>query len=433
MKKIGKWILPALGALLLLAGCGDQTEERVLTVELPGGAASASFTGTVREGVGRGVLRFADWIYEGTFYENGALIAGEADDYPWSLVMTGEEMPGRYDGALENGSPVGLGVFHCDNGGVFSGRIRGIAAEEGTAEALPCTVNWQQGRYAGCYDGPLANGLPSGTGAFSGTNAAGQVLRWEGGWDAGEMTGAGTLTAARLMTTVEGREQMGAYSGDALAGVPEGEGEFRSVDETGVAYTYTGEWKAGQMEGRGELRFQAEDRYVRTGDFTGGSFTPTWIDALQVLGTMDPKFTLTEAQTAFLRDHPELWEAESRENFADSEYTRQTDRRLTLKSCFDTPETMAEPRWMLCYSLRIMDAYSGPAFPGGPVVTRITATESTYTRVIRIIVPGTVNGAASNAWMHVIGVPLQLSTYTTVLGQENTCLVMVAGDVRITR
>ena len=67
MKKIGKWILPALGALLLLAGCGDQTEERVLTVELPGGAASASFTGTVREGVGRGVLRFADWIYEGTF------------------------------------------------------------------------------------------------------------------------------------------------------------------------------------------------------------------------------------------------------------------------------------------------------------------------------------------------------------------------------
>ena len=88
---------------------------------------------------------------------------------------------------------------------------------------------------------------------------------------------------------------------------------------------------------------------------------------------------------------------------------------------------------MLCYSLRIMDAYSGPAFPGGPVVTRITATESTYTRVIRIIVPGTVNGAASNAWMHVIGVPLQLSTYTTVLGQENTCLVMVAGDVRITR
>ena len=60
MKKIRNWILPALGALLVLAGCGDQTEERVLTVELPGGAASASFTGTVRDNIRYGKPNAAD-------------------------------------------------------------------------------------------------------------------------------------------------------------------------------------------------------------------------------------------------------------------------------------------------------------------------------------------------------------------------------------
>ncbi|MBQ3276861.1 MAG: hypothetical protein IJH47_07400 [Oscillospiraceae bacterium] len=416
--------------LLALVGCAQPAEDRVVAVYMDG-FTGAAFTGTVENGVGNGVLRFADWIYEGTFEENGALLAGETDNFPWTLVLVGEEMQGRYAGALETGSPVGRGVFRCDNGAVFTGKIRGMAAEEGCVEALPCSVVWQQVRYTGCYDGPLENGLPNGEGRFAGTSAAGQSLTWEGGWTAGEMTSAGTLSADRLMTPVEGREQMGTYAGQAVNALPEGRGDFSSVDSQGVSYTYTGTWKNGSMDGQGTLTYAAADRFVRTGTFTEGSFTPTWVEALSVLGTGEPRFTLTRAQTDFLSAHPELWEAESRENFYNSEYNAQLDRQYRLRNCLQDPDTMAEPRWLTQYSLKILDVYTGPAFTGGPVITRITATDDSYQLVARIIVPGTVDKVACNRRISFVGVPLQLSTYTTVLGTENTCVIVVAGDVMI--
>ncbi len=425
------WIVLGMLALFLLSACGEtQPESRLVTVDV-NGVTGANFSGTIENGVGRGVLRFADWTYEGSFEENGPLLAGETDNYPWTMVLSGEEMPGRYAGALENGSPVGRGVFRCDNGAVITGRIRGMAAEECTAEALPVALTWQQVRYAGLYDGPLENGLPAGEGRFSGINAAGQSLSWEGGWTAGEMTGAGTLAADRLTTPMEGRQQTGTYSGAALDAVPEGNGTFTSVDDHGVSFTYVGEWHGGSMDGQGTLTYAAANYYVRTGPFTGGSFTPNWVEALAVLGTGEPRFTLTQAQIDFLNAHPELWESESRENFYNSEYNAQLDRQYKLRSCLQNPETMEEPRWLTQYSLKILDAYTGPAFTGGPVITRITATDDSYQLVARIIVPGTVDKVAANRRLSFIGVPLQLSTYTTVLGAENTCVVVVAGDVLI--
>ena len=65
------------------------------------------------------------------------------------------------------------------------------------------------------------------------------------------------------------------------------------------------------------------------------------------------------------------------------------------------------------------------------MITRITATDDSYQLVARIIVPGTVDKVACNRRISFVGVPLQLSTYTTVLGTENTCVIVVAGDVMI--
>ena len=415
-----RWIFPLLLslALLSLTGCGRSAAEESVTVDV-GGPAEAVFTGTVEDGVGRGVLRFADWTYEGTFAENGGLLAGETSNCPWTLVMVGEEMPGRYSGALENGSPVGLGVFRCDNGAVFAGSIRGMAAEKGTAEALPCAVTWGRSRYTGTYDGELENGLPQGAGRFSGRSAAEQNLTWDGGWSAGDMAGEGDLTADRLVTVMEGREQTGAYVGQARDGVPNGQGEFRTVDREGVACVYTGAWKDGRMDGQGKLTF------------ADGSFTPTWVEALAVLGTGEPAFTLTQAQIDFLNAHPELWEAESREDFYNSEYNQQLDRQYRLRNCLQDPDTMAEPRWLIQYSLKVLDVYSGPAFTGGPVITRITAVDDSYQMTVRLLVPGTVDKIAANRRVSFIGLPLQLSSYTTVLGAQNTCVVVVAGEILV--
>ena len=152
---------------------------------------------------------------------------------------------------------------------------------------------------------------------------------------------------------------------------------------------------------------------------------------LAVLGTGEPAFTLTQAQIDFLNAHPELWEAESREDFYNSEYNQQLDRQYKLRNCLQDPDTMTEPRWLIQYSLKVLDVYSGPAFTGGPVITRITAVDDSYQMTVRLLVPGTVDKIAANRRVSFIGLPLQLSSYTTVLGQENTCVVVVAGEILV--
>lgn len=430
------WLALCLGALLLLSGCRREMMNEPLNLDIPG-AGAAVFTGAVEDGFGEGTLTFSDWTYTGTFRlgkkgEPDAFLSGTAENYPWTLVIAGEDVTGRYSGPLEEGVARGEGTFSADNGMVFTGEIFGQAAENGTVTDLPYAVAFCDSRYTGLYSGALENGLPHGEAAFTGTNAARQTFTWEGGWTAGALSGEGTLRADRLLTVIESTERAGSYRGRAAAGVPQGEGEFSSVDGEGVPFTYQGEWDNGLMHGYGTLIYGAEDRYIRSGTFTRGSFTPTWVEALEVLGTREPCFTLTNVQRAFLESHPELWEAESRTDFYNSEYMREVSRELSLWSCFRTPEIMEEPRWMAVYSLKVLDCYIGPAFPGGPVMTRITGADRNYEYVVRILVPGPVDGIACNQWVSFVGLPVSLSAYTTVLGQPHECMVMVAGDLTIT-
>ena len=435
MRRKTWWLALCLGALLLLSGCRREMMNEPLTLRIPG-VGSALFTGVVEDGLGEGTLTFEDWTYTGTFLSgkkgnSDAFLTGTAENYPWTLVIAGADVPGRYSGPLDNGVAWGEGVFKAENGLVFTGTVFGQSAEKGSVTDLPYTVAFSDSRYTGLYTGELENGLPQGEAAFTGVNAARQRFIWEGGWDAGTPSGEGELTADRLLTTLESAERAGSYQGHARDGLPQGQGVFSSVDGNGVPYTYQGEWENGLMNGQGTLISAAEDRYIRTGTFTRGSFTPTWIQALEVLGTREPCFSLTEAQKAFLESHPELWESDSHNDFYNSPYMNSVTRELSLWSCFQTPEVMAEPNWMAVYSLKVLDCFTGPAFPGGPVMTRITGSDRNYEYVVRILVPGIVDGIACNQWVSFVGVPLALGAYTTVLGQPHDCLVMVAGDLTI--
>ena len=427
-----------LGALLLLlSGCRREMEAKPIVIRLHG-EESAVFSGVLEDGLGEGALEFPDWTYTGSFRaateeEPAALLSGTGENFPWTLVFVGEEVSGRYSGPLENALPAGEGTFRGENGLVFTGEIFGQAPLRGEITGLPLTLSFQGSRYYGRYAGPVENGLPEGETVLELDNASGQHLRWEGGISAGLPAGEGVLRCDRLMTAVEGKDRAGTYEGAAVAAVPEGEGVFRSVDAQGIPWTYRGEWKDGLMDGQGELRYEAEDHLLRTGTFTAGSFTPSWQEALTVLGTGEPAFSLSQEQIEFLSRYPELWEGGSRTNFFDSPYRSEIDRKLTLLACFQDPEASQTPGWMEVYSLKVLSAYVGPAFSGGPDITRITAADKNYERVFYILVPGTVEGIASNLWINFVGVPIALSSYTTVLSTTHDCLVMVAGDMSMTK
>ena len=295
------------------------------------------------------------------------------------------------------------------------------------SEDMPFALVWGGDEYAGAYTGALDNGLPDGTGVFEGTDKTGSALRWEGGWTAGEPAGEGELTADRFITDMNGLPAAGSYTGRGLDGLPEGEGTFASVNDRGVPWVYFGQWKTGLMEGQGTLRYEAEGYYIRSGTFTAGRWTPTWLESLAALGSCEPCFGLTDEQTAFLAAHPELWEEETHQDFLNTRYKKEIDRSLIVRKCFQDPTVMDTPVWMSVSALRVIRSWV-MELEGGAVFTCITAADSTYSYPVRVIVPDRVDGMRRGQRFHVVALPVCLSEYTTVLGAKQPCLVMVAAD-----
>jgi hypothetical protein len=421
----------ALGlALLYLVGCAPVPAEDAGSIALTFPQSVAVFDGRRQGDTAEGFCTAEDWKFEGTAV-GGRLTDGRGESLPCAVDLGGRAYPGRYTGEWEDRSPHGQGFFLADSGAVFTGTFVRGAADAGQAGDLPLTLAWDGRDYAGEYTGALSGGVPQGEGVFTGESAAGQTLAWEGGWSAGRPAGAGTLRADRLVTVMEDTECAGVYDGAGADGLPQGQGTFASVDSGGTPFTYTGAWEGGLMQGQGTLTFRGENFYTRAGDFTAGRFTPSFLQALATLGTADPIFTLTGEQISFLEQYPALWEAESHQNYQDSDYKPLLNRKLTLDSVVADPELLAESAWMSLSSLRVIRADTVTAFPGAPEMTRITAANGTYTAVVRLIVPERIDGLRRGQRIHAYAVPLAMSEYTTVLGERQSVLVLLAGDVYI--
>ncbi len=281
--------------------------------------------------------------------------------------------------------------------------------------------------YEGVYTGKMKKGLPDGSGEFRGRDAARRTFAWDGGWSGGEPSGEGSLLWEAFVTGVNGLQVLGTYEGGALSAVPNGEGRFAFVTDQGVNARYDGAWADGMMDGEGRLSYDAQGYYTRLGTFTAGVWTPTWIQALETIGTWEPCFTLTDAQIAFLEAHPELWEQESHQNYLESAYRKEYSRELTLRNCFADPALLDDPAWMGLNALRTVRSYV-VELDGAPEMTCVFAADSTYSYPVKVILPDRVDGLRRGQRFHVYAMPIGFGEYTTVLGEKQTCLVMVAGD-----
>ena len=427
-------VLLALGAALLLAGCAGKTtveelDGQEMTVYLPQ-ETTALFTGTVEDHVASGLLESDDgWRFQGEVAD-GRLLSGTAEALPWSVQIQNTELSGRYTGPVTHGLPEGTGSFSADSGVEFTGIFTAGGMLGGEIWDLPMTLLWDGGEYSGIYSGTIYQGKPSETGSFSGSNAAGQHLFWEGGWHDGAPSGEGTLQADKLVTRVEGVSLAGTYSGEGRDGAPAGEGTFCGANAEGISFTYEGQWENGLMDGRGTLRYDSDIYYTRLGTFTEGSYAPTWLDCFETLGTYEPEFTLTDGQRELIAQYPSLWQRASHTNFSNSEYRSAADRELTLQKCFDDPQSfLDDPRWMCIYSLRVISWEYGPVTENGMIMTRVTAADGMYTMPVRVIVPERLPSVKQGWRLNVYAIPIAVSEYTTVLGQRQKCLVLLAGDI----
>jgi len=112
--------------------------------------------------------------------------------------------------------------------------------------------------------------------------------------------------------TVKKLKRTGYYSGELVDDVPNGKGEFRAQNSSGVSWTYTGEFKDGTFHGEGVSVW--ENGYTEEGTYTDGLYTPTAKELLNYLGEYSSHFTTFKVDPTtqkFVNDNPQLFPARS--------------------------------------------------------------------------------------------------------------------------
>ena len=411
--------------LFLLAGCAKKADGERMTL---GGCADVSFTGTYEDGIYTGTAEGNGWQFDGTLTAD-AFLDGAGESVPCKAVSCGSSVDGTFTGSLVSGSPDGDGTFVSLSGGTFTGEFSLGTAVSGEAADFPIAASFNDDSYSGGYTGSFVSSVPEGNGIFRGANHAGSLYIWDGEWSGGIPSGSGQLTNEHFVVTLEGTETAGLYNGDGKDGIPSGNGTFSGADANDISFRYTGEWSDGCIEGQGVLTYNAQTSYTRTGTFHDGYFSPTWMETLLAIGTYEPEFTLTQAQTDFLQSFPDLSEREDHQNFFASDYKSLVEHSASIASCFSDDSFRDEPYWMEVYSMGIVASRTFSLVDGGYEMTYILAVDRSYTYPCIVIVPGNVDRATQNNSFHIYAVPLFVSSYVNSIGTERECLILLAGDI----
>lgn len=357
-------------------------------------------------------------------------VPAERENLAVSVSFGDADVPGSYTGWVLSGLPEGEGSFRTEDGITFTGRFSAGEAAEGTGENLPLRLDWDGLSYTGRYTGEIKAGLPDGEGAFTGESATGFALELTGGWEAGLPLGNGHIRAELYTALCNGTERPGSYEGQALDGLPHGEGSFQSQDGLGP-FTYTGQWEDGAFHGQGTLTYAGNRQYVRQGTFTDGGFTPTYFEALNTVGSYEPLFVLTDSQKEFLEQYPGLWDGEhDRRNYLKSEYSKILDYRYYPTQIFKTPEKF-ENIWIRINNCRLIDRRA-VTFDNGMTVNVLTAVDGTYMYTFQCYLVGDIpENLQQRSRLDMYATALGLSQYTNPMGGDVPCALLLVGDIRI--
>lgn len=170
---------------------------------------------------------------------------------------------------------------------------------------IDLTITFQDKEYAGKYTGEAnSKDVADGKGKFVyEADADGKYLTYEGEFEKGEITGAGTLDTNNYLIVfnsadpeVEDIERYGTYQGPVEDGIAEGEGVFTTVNSSGNKYTYTGEFKSGTFNGQGTRSFEDASLNIipEEGTFVDGNFEPTYYELCRFIGRRsNPEHAIT--------------------------------------------------------------------------------------------------------------------------------------------
>lgn len=420
-----KKIIPLLLLCALLCGCGSRGVNTVIPVSCEGITYAGSCSAPLKDGAaeGEGVFTSSEgWRYTGSF-SGGAMTVGSVTDLPCTVTLSGLETRGLYTGAVSSLKPEGPGVFIAGDGS-YTGSFLGGAPADGQCESFPVSVSLAAVQVRGAYTGSVTGGLLSGSGSFV-SEADGRSVSFEGSWQDGRIAGAGRLTFDGLIIGGD----RGRFEGETLDSLPSGQGEFTARNSENVDYRYSGEWKNGLYDGQGSLLYDSEIYYQRVGTFTAGSFTPTGMELLTALGTGTVKFTIPEKTREFLEGYPEVFDRSAQlPSYMNNNYKQLWNLYLTFPT-YKADPVRWEGNWMCFFNSRVLYRWTEDSFGEDYRVTCVMTTTTIYTEPVLAFVFGNVDNLDMCGSWNAYGVPVAMSTYTNIDGDQIPILVTVMGAV----
>ena len=202
-----------------------------------------------------------------------------------------------------------------------------------TVSDYPLTINNNDIQIEGKFTGTLVNDVPEGEGTFT-SDDTDSVFSYTGLWENGKFTGEGYLKDDNYTVHFSDLDRTGKYDGQVMNGIPSGEGTFTAENDDHITYTYIGQWADGTWNGQGVQKFESDQYYVRTGNFTNGEFNPSKLEYIKSMGDYEEmRFSPTEKAEEFITAHENLFPAADKLLLGDS-----LDENLTYKELIKSPD-----------------------------------------------------------------------------------------------
>ena len=180
----------------------------------------------------------------------------EVKDLEICLKVENTEYNGVYSGLVTGKKPTGDGIFSYSDADIdftYSGTWEnGMLVGVGNLEVKPYAIEFYGNNYMGCYSGEAINGVPNGNGTFN-YKSGDCILNYQGNWEDGIFSDDGFLEFNNFSLAFEEEIYTGTYKGETLSGVPNGNGSF-SYNSMDRYMEYDGAWSNGQFSGAGYLK-----------------------------------------------------------------------------------------------------------------------------------------------------------------------------------
>lgn len=221
---------------------------------------------------------------------------------------------------------------------------------------------------------------------------------------------------------VEDYEAEGQYTGQVLAGVPDGEGTFTCQNSQGVTWSYSGEFKNGTFHGKGETVWDTGWR--ECGTYTDGLFTPNTFELFDSISKVgEPEYSISQENQTFMENHLDLFPAETEDAKVSMDAFIQND--LTYPMMSKTLDGL-EGKLYHCISALATQVFQDETF--GHTITYVICCDSDY-NYYYLCYDGALPDVYAETEIEFVGLPVSGSSYSNVGGGTTNVIVLMACSV----